>query len=373
MTSRWTRFLTIGLLGFLVQLGALTMLTSRMHWAWLPSTIVSVQLAVIHNFVWHARWTWRDRSGHWPARFVRFELANGAASIVGNVVLMALFVGVAGLPVVLGNILSVATMSAVNFLTADRWVFARRDRLGLAAIVCCAGCLLPAATARAQSPETIAAWQRYVTDTELRLERARGERRSRPPVTDAIGASGASVRVAGGTISDWQGSVFVPGITLDRLLRRLQDPGTPPPQEDVISARVIGRTDDSLRLSIRLARRAIVTVTYDTEHEMRFWRWTPRLATARSVATRIEEVGGSDHGFLWRLHSYWIYQELDGGVLVELRSLTLSRDVPSIVRPIAAPLVNRIARESMTRTLEALQRFLSIAAPVAPPARPSGE
>jgi hypothetical protein len=48
---------------------------------------------------------------------------------------------------------------------------------------------------------------------------------------------------------------------------------------------------------------------------------------------------------------------------VELRSLTLSRDVPSIIRPIAAPLVNRIARESMTRTLEALQRFLLIDVP----------
>jgi hypothetical protein len=141
---------------------------------------------------------------------------------------------------------------------------------------------------------------------------------------------------------------------------------------------VLGRSDDSLRLAIRLARRAIVTVTYDTEHEMRFHRWTPRLATARSVATRIEEVGGSDHGFLWRLHSYWIYEEIDGGVLVELQSLTLSRDVPSIIRPIATPLVNRIARESMTRTLEALQRFLLINVPVTSPvlpaqARPSDE
>ena len=85
---------------------------------------------------------------------------------------------------------------------------------------------------------------------------------------------------------------------------------------------------------------------------------TPRLATARSVATRIEEVGGSDHGFLWRLHSYWRYEEIDGGVLVELESLTLSRDVPSIIRPIAAPLVTRVARESVDRTLAALRRYL---------------
>ena len=139
-----------------------------------------------------------------------------------------------------------------------------------------------------------------MTETEVGLERARAARHPPTPVTGIITASGASLRVPGGTISDWQGCVFISGATLDRLLNRLQHPGTPPPQADVISARVLGRSDDSLRLAIRLARRAIVTVTYDTEHEMRFHRWTPRLATARSVATRIEEVGGSDHGFPWR-------------------------------------------------------------------------
>ena len=126
MTSRWTRFFTIGFLGFLLQAGALATLMSRMHWTWLPSTIVAVELAVVHNFVWHTSWTWRDRPSTWPARFVRFQLANGIASIIGNACLMALFAGLAGLPAVPANTLSVATISVVNFLTADRWVCHRR-------------------------------------------------------------------------------------------------------------------------------------------------------------------------------------------------------------------------------------------------------
>jgi hypothetical protein len=218
-------------------------------------------------------------------------------------------------------------------------------------------CLCVPSIAAAQSAETIEAWQRYVEVTEARLERSRTLPRA--ATIEAIAADGESIRVPSGTISDWRGSVFIRGTTLDRLLQRLQHPGTPPPQEDIVSSRVLSRTDDSLRVSIRLVRRAIVTVTYDTEHEMRFRRWTPRLATARSVSTQVAEVGGSDHGFLWRLHSYWRYEEIDGGVRVDLESLTLSRDVPSIVRPIAAPLITRIARESMVRTLEAFQRFFS--------------
>ena len=100
-----------------------------------------------------------------------------------------------------------------------------------------------------------------------------------------------------------------------------------------------------------------MTVSYDTEHEMTFTRLTPALATARSVATRIEEVGGGDHGFLWRLNSYWRYEQVGSGVLVSVESLTLSRDVPLLVKPIVGRLVPRIARESMVRTLEALERF----------------
>jgi hypothetical protein len=177
------------------------------------------------------------------------------------------------------------------------------------------------------------------------------------PVADAIAAEGDSIQVPGGTISDWHGALFLPHVTLDRLLHGLQHPGTPPPQDDVVSSRVIARGVDSLRVGIRLVRRAIVTVSYDTEHEMQFRRLRPTLATARSVATRIEQVDGGDHGFLWRLHSYWRYEETGGGVLVELRSLTLSRSVPALVRPIAAPVVSRIARESMVRTLEALRKY----------------
>jgi len=362
VTPRVARFLAVGAGGFLVQVIALWLLTMRAHWTWLPATLVAVELAVVHNFFWHARWTWRDRPGDCLGRFARFQLANGLASIGGNAVMMGLLAGALGWPLIPANVVAVALMSLVNFVTADRWVFPGPGGRRLVAAMLGVACLCVPSIAAAQSAETIEAWQRYVAVTEARLERSRTLPRA--ATIEAIAADGESIRVPSGTISDWRGSVFIRGTTLDRLLQRLQHPGTPPPQEDIVSSRVLSRTDDSLRVSIRLVRRAIVTVTYDTEHEMRFRRWTPRLATARSVSTQIAEVGGSDHGFLWRLHSYWRYEEIDGGVRVDLESLTLSRDVPSIVRPIAAPLITRIARESMVRTLEAFQRFFSHAGAV---------
>jgi hypothetical protein len=363
-------------------------------------------------------------------------MTTGLTSIAGNAALMAVYVGVMRLPGAAGNVLAVATMSVVNFVVSDRWVFqtgaegvepverkgpafarvnlselrpgkptfARRHsselRLGkregcegwlaispvasVAAAMVAAMCAVSTPVQATPAAAAVTAWNRYVTDVEARIERERaalaasmapgiedgraGPRGAHGPRTNvtvaagsadasSIACDGESLNVAGGTINRWRGSLVVRGVSLDQLLHRLQVPGTPPPQEDVAASRVLSRTPDSLRVYIRLVRTALVTVTYDTEHEMRFQRWGPGLATSRSVATRVEEVGGDDHGFLWRLNSYWRYRQMTDGVEVDLESLTLSRHVPVIVRPVAAPIVTRIARESMVRTLEALRRY----------------
>jgi putative flippase GtrA len=371
-------FVAVGALGFVVQLGALAALTTLAHWSWLPATAVAVELAVVHNFVWHRAVTWRERDAAALAGFVRFTLSNGLLSILGNVVVMAICAGVVGMRPLLANGVAVLAMTCFNFAAADRWVFAPADaarkgesahreapdlpkpeassghRTGLGAAL-----LLVVASTRllaAPQPAALDAWQRYVSSVEAGLESA-------PPAPHAITADvcadGNTVQIESGSISDWRGSVFVRGVTVSDVLGRLQVPGTPPPQEDVLASRVIARGPDTLRVYIRMARHAVVTATYDTEHEMTFRRRSATLATARSIATRIEEVGGGDRGFLWRLNSYWRYEERDGGVHIDLRSLTLSRPVPMVIRPIAGPVVTRVARESMVRTLDALRAYLS--------------
>ena len=102
------------------------------------ATALAVEAAIVHNFVWHERWTWADRrtasraaglkktmSHARLARFVRFNGATALVSIGGNVVLMALLVGVWGLPLLVGMALAVAATSVVNFACADRLVFRR--------------------------------------------------------------------------------------------------------------------------------------------------------------------------------------------------------------------------------------------------------
>jgi len=125
---RPSAFVVVGLLGFGLQVAALAALTTLARWHWLPATLASVELAIVQNFFWHERWTWGDRaaSGAVLSRFLRFNAANGLTSLAGNAALMALLVGVIGAPPAPANALAVAAIGGVNYLLADRWVFAVR-------------------------------------------------------------------------------------------------------------------------------------------------------------------------------------------------------------------------------------------------------
>ncbi len=124
---RWLKFNAVGGIGIVVQLACLALLTSS-GMNYLLATVLAVEAAVIHNFFWHERFTWADRgrvsSASTALRLARFNVTTGAFSIVGNVVLMRLFVGTAHLPYLLANVLAIATGSIVNFLVSDRVVFA---------------------------------------------------------------------------------------------------------------------------------------------------------------------------------------------------------------------------------------------------------
>jgi len=135
----------------------------------------------------------------------------------------------------------------------------------------------------------------------------------------------------------------------------------------VLAVRVLERTPDSVDLFIRMTRTKIVTVTYDTEHHVEYRRHGPLRASSRSVATRITElddegrgkIPGEDRGFLWRMNAYWRYEQVPGGVIVDLESLTLSRAIPLGMGTIVSPLINRIARDSVSRTLDHIRRTYS--------------
>ena len=239
-----------------------------------------------------------------------------------------------------------------------------------------------ALTAAHLRPDAVAAWEVYVRDTETRIVRelrsnkgflvldvgpdAVAERRALAGGSLIVEPmSGAGFDAPAARVEHWRGAVFVRGMCAMRLVEELEK--GPPPSDDVLRSAVLDRGPDWMRVSMRLQRTAIVTAVYDTEHLVTFTRESASRATSMSTAVRIAEVAevstpsehqlpaGHDRGFLWRLNAYWRYEDAPGGVIAECESITLSRDVPAVLRFVANPLIERTARESMSRTLTTLR------------------
>lgn len=144
MLIRWGKFNLVGAIGIGVQFAALFLLKSVVHFSVLVATAIAVEAAVLHNFVWHERFTWADRivrnanedrsvnrrapnrsllSPGFLRRLWRFHLANGAVSIAGNIAMMKVLVDLGHLNYLAANAMAIAVCALVNFLLSDQWVF----------------------------------------------------------------------------------------------------------------------------------------------------------------------------------------------------------------------------------------------------------
>lgn len=173
------------------------------------------------------------------------------------------------------------------------------------------------------------------------------------------------IRVPDGTIHHWIALILIPGVTLRQTLALLQDYDQHQNiyKPDVLRSKLLSADGNHFRAYLRLHRKAIVTAVFNSEFDVSYFTVDQSRAYSRSYSTRIAEVEyadrpnerekpiGKDRGFLWRLYSYWRFQERDGGVYVQLESIALSRNVPSLLAWLVNPLLKSIPREYLSRLL----------------------
>jgi hypothetical protein len=236
--------------------------------------------------------------------------------------------------------------------------------------------------------DTVVAWERAVERTEARIARELSSSSGflateflpsaeKAAISRAFAAGGVytkelpvEVEIPHGMAHHWLGAVLVPGAEVEELVRWLQEYDDHDRRfREVEDSRLLSRNDDRFEVFLRLRRKKIVTVHYATEHEVVYRRHDSGRYSSVSRATRIAEIEnagtpeerekppGTDRGFLWRLHSYWRFQEVPGGVVVECESLSLSRGIPRAVAWIVEPYLDSVPRESLESTLLPIQRY----------------
>ncbi len=263
--------------------------------------------------------------------------------------------------------------------------------------ICVAAAMFPPPVSAARlKPETLRAFDRYVQISEsempaensggagfLYVERLSAERRTAAleqlrrgeVVIERLETrdSGKPILIPGGMIHDWTGTVFISGATLEQTLSLEKDYDHHQEifQPDVMRSKILRRDGDDFSVYFRLRKKKIITSILDTEHEVRYHAIDARHAASRSHTTRIQEVEdagradeslkpvGDDDGFLWRMNTYWRFEEKDGGTYVECRSISLTRDIPTGLGWMIGPFVTSIPSESLTFTLGTTRKALS--------------
>jgi hypothetical protein len=248
-------------------------------------------------------------------------------------------------------------------------------------------------------PKTVEAFDRYVQLTEARINREVSqtekflyvdglppERRSEVLAAlkrgeifmerlQTLDASGHKIEAPEAIIHHWLGAVFVPGANLPRTLALVQDYNhhqdiyTP----EVVGSRLIGHTGNDFQIYYRLRKKKVITITLNTNHDVHYFPVGSTRWYSRSYSTRIAEVAdadtpnerekpiGHDGGFLWRIDSYWRFEEKDGGMYIECESISLTRDIPIGLGWLIKPFVTSIPKESLEMTMGSTRAALAAA------------
>ena len=255
-----------------------------------------------------------------------------------------------------------------------------------------ARCLIASAGPR---PDTVRAFQKYVQSVEVHVNadcepdgaflwidralddsarlRAKEQLKSGQVLAQCVaGCDSGGVPIPGGLIHDWVGVVFVPGVSLPQTLSLVQDYGHAQNyyRPDVTRSKLLFRSGNSFQVFLQLKQTDVLTVVFNTEYRILYIPLSASRACSISHSVRIAEVanagGAQEHeknpdsnsGFLWRLDSYWRFEEADGGVYIQCRVISLTRDIPPGLNWAVAPFIKNIPGKSLRFTLGATREAL---------------
>lgn len=270
--------------------------------------------------------------------------------------------------------------------------FAGRLRKPAMAILIWITWMGPSTPAAGLKEETSAAFDRYITLTESRMDddlrsdqffvidhlpdEKRKEvyeqlREGMPYIEEMrTQVDNHAIHIPNGLVHHWAGVIFIPKATLSETNAVLQDIDheTEIYKPDVRKAKLIERNGNETKILLQFYNKSIITVVLNAYSDVVVTQIGSSRLQSASRSTRIVEVedwdgpnehertDGNDYGYMWRLNSYWRLEEKDGGVYVQNESITLSRTVPVMLAWLIDPLIKSIPREVMSHTLTNTQR-----------------
>ena len=226
---------------------------------------------------------------------------------------------------------------------------------------------VPSSAAAQPSAEALTAFNTYAAGIEARLaQQHRSPAGFLVPTKDDLSIEQLTTpAVPGALLHHWRGTAFAPGATAADFERLMRDFNAYPQHfsPEVLQAKTLAQHDDRLQAFMRVRQHHVITVVMDTTYDVDFGHLDLRHGYSISRSTSISEIDGAgtrtehpltpadSHGFLWRQNTYWSYEERDGGLAIQIESLSLSRGIPRGLGWAVRPFVESVPRESLEFTL----------------------
>ena len=241
-------------------------------------------------------------------------------------------------------------------------------------------------------PETVAAFEHYTAATETQMDEAARANQflivDRLPDIERQNAYDQlhqgqpfieemhteedhhPIPIPRGLVHHWAGVIFIPKATLAGTVAVLRDYDNQEEiyKPDLRQAKLIERNGNESKIFEQFYSKSIITVVLNVYFAVVEKQIGSTRSQSISRSTRIAEVedfgtpeeheraDGKDHGYMWRLNSYWRMEEKDGGVYVQTESISLSRTVPVMLSWIINPLTKSIPRDVLLHLLTNTQK-----------------
>jgi hypothetical protein len=179
--------------------------------------------------------------------------------------------------------------------------------------------------------------------------------------------------LSGAMLHHWRGTAFVLAATPADFERLMRDFNAYPQHfaPQVLQARALTPPADHMQAWMRIRQHHVITVVMDTTYDVTFGRRDVQHGYSISRSTRVAEIDGAgtsseralsaseEHGFLWRLNTYWSYEQRDGGLYLQIEAVSLTRSIPRGLGWAIRPYVESVPRESVEFTLRSACNALS--------------
>jgi len=233
------------------------------------------------------------------------------------------------------------------------------------------------------TPEATAGFNSYVERVEARLDAQHRSATGFLAPADLVRlrrgeliidqlTTGVGLEMPGALLHDWRGTAFVLGARAADFARLMRDFGDYPrvyaPQ--VMSAKILEHDGEHFQTTMRVQQKHVLTVVMDATYDVNFGRSDSVRGWSISRSTRIDEIAspgtaheralspGEEHGFLWRMNTYWSYEERDGGLYLQIESVSLTRSIPVGLGWAIGPFIESVPRDSLEFTLRATSNAL---------------